>query len=661
MTTYLFLVALLMVALLLVGAFMANCYKKVKEQGTVFVVNGFKDIRIVTTGGFIWPRINSYEVLDITRKKIKLERIGSKDRKGEESEGLSCKDNIRADIRVDFYIGLNPDPEELKSVVKNFKVERINDINVLRDYFTPKFSDGLKNVAKQFNFDELFSNRSGFRDEIIKVIGQDLDGFVLVDVVIDHIEQSKLDSLDPDNVMDSEGIRKIRETTAKRRIETNLITQEEETKLKKDTVDAVAKRLELQKQEEESKSKVEREIRTIKATENAIAKQTEEEQRLISEKAKIKTDEELAIDNENKEREIRIAQINNERITEIENEKVQRVKKTEAVKTETEVAIQEMEMQKSVESEKKEVAEITSQRVQIERKTAKEEEETMNLRVSSEAERRKLVMVKDAEGKAESDLVVRIKESEASKKVAEFDSETITIRANAKLVESEKESIAKVKLAEGIKAETAAQGLATVMVQDAEVEVLKKRGSVEAEVELKKSESLRATGKAQAANEEDMGVAKANAAKANYEAMNAIPDETREHEKYKLQLEKDRDVEMAGIKANVEVAERNAHVLSEALKSANIDIIGGETQIFEKIINAVGNSKAIDSRFNNSEILNLLVKDYRSGEKDLSKDIKEILQSSEISTGDLANISLAQLLSSPENMMKLKGLLDLTK
>ena len=65
-----------------------------------------------------------------------------------------------------------------------------------------------------------------------------MDGFKIYDVVIDKLDQTALSAHDKDNVLDSEGIRKISEITSKRNIETNIIKEDEETQLKTKEVSA---------------------------------------------------------------------------------------------------------------------------------------------------------------------------------------------------------------------------------------------------------------------------------------------------------------------------------------------------------------------------------------------------------------------------------------
>ena len=54
---------------------------------------------------------------------------------------------------------------------------------------------------------------------------------MLEDVAIDYLEQTPINKLDPDNILDSQGIRKITELTAQH-IQTNIFERDEELKIK---------------------------------------------------------------------------------------------------------------------------------------------------------------------------------------------------------------------------------------------------------------------------------------------------------------------------------------------------------------------------------------------------------------------------------------------
>ena len=187
----------------------AKFYHKV-EQGQALIINKLRaEPEISTTGGIVIPIIHKKEVMDISTKRMVLERKGR--------SGLICRDNIRADIIITFYIRVNETKEDILRVAKQVGCERSSFLETLQDLFEAKFSEALKTVGKQLDFVELFTQRDDFRDKIKSVIGQDLSGYVLEDVAIDFLEQTSIHDLDPNNIMDAEGIRRITELTAEQK------------------------------------------------------------------------------------------------------------------------------------------------------------------------------------------------------------------------------------------------------------------------------------------------------------------------------------------------------------------------------------------------------------------------------------------------------------
>ena len=137
--------------------------------------------------------------------------------------------------------------------------------------FEPKFSEALKTVGKQFDFVELYNTREAFREEIKKVIGVDLNGYGLDDVAIDYLEQTPIEKLNVNNVLDSEGIKKITDLTAQEQVRANFIRREKEKTITKQDVEAREAILELEKQQAEAEEKQLREITEIKARERSEA------------------------------------------------------------------------------------------------------------------------------------------------------------------------------------------------------------------------------------------------------------------------------------------------------------------------------------------------------------------------------------------------------
>ena len=116
-----------------------------------------------------------------------------------------------------------------------------------------------------------------------------------------------------DNILDAHGIRKITDLTTQQNVNTNELRQAERKAIKKQDVEAQETILALERQRVEAVEKQQREIAEITAREQASAKKVQEEQRLEAERARIGTEEEIGVAEENKSRQILVAQRNKEK------------------------------------------------------------------------------------------------------------------------------------------------------------------------------------------------------------------------------------------------------------------------------------------------------------------------------------------------------------
>ena len=102
--------ALLFVAFML-GAILRSWYRKI-PQGSALIINRLKsnDLEVSFTGGIVWPVINKGELMDISVKVLEIARQGA--------DGLICADNIRADIKVSFFVRVTPTEEDVREVAQ---------------------------------------------------------------------------------------------------------------------------------------------------------------------------------------------------------------------------------------------------------------------------------------------------------------------------------------------------------------------------------------------------------------------------------------------------------------------------------------------------------------------------------------------------------------
>lgn len=571
--------------LLGLAALIKKFYIKV-DQGTALIINTLRAKPKVTfTGGLVLPIIHRLELMKISLITLEVDRRGK--------DGLICKDNMRADITVAFYLRVNETVDDVLRVAKSVGTQRASDRDALYNLFAAKFSEALKTVGKKVEFEELFEDRQKFRDAIIDAIGSDLNGYSLEDVAIDYLEQTPKTDLDPSNILDSQGIKKITELTAAQNVQTNILEKDEELAIKKKNVEAKEAMLELERQQADAEARQAREVATVVAREGAETIKVQEEERLKAETSKIEVEKDLSVKTENQQREIEIANENRQRAVAIEAEKVDRTKRMERVHSDREVDLTRIEADKDIEKEKKNIADIIRERVVVDKSVAIEEEKINEVRIVSEADRQKQVKIKDAEAKAEEEKVIEVKAAEAQEIAAKHKAVEITTLAEANLDASDKDAQAKIKLAEGIQAQDAATGLA-------EADVIRAQGEAEAESKLK-------IGSAQADVTLRQFKAEAEGLTDKFDAMNSMSEDARSHEEFRMTLETALKETLASIEAGKDISRENAEVLATALKESSIDIVGGEGHFFDTFSKSLSYGKAIDGLVGKSDTVQMML------------------------------------------------------
>ncbi|WP_439449988.1 hypothetical protein [Stenotrophomonas sp. ATs4] len=652
---FLIIVGGILVLLLGVAGLFKAFYRKV-DQGVALIVNDMSSTpKVHFTGALIIPVLYRAELMRISLITLQIDRRGK--------EGLICRDNMRADIAVAFYLRVNETQADVLRVAKAIGADRASDKHAVDELFNAKFSEALKTVGKKFDFTELFEKRQEFRDEIIAVIGNDLNGYVLEDVAIDYLEQTPKSLLDQFNILDAQGIRKITELTAAQNVVTNELEQNEKLAITKKNVEAREALLALERQQAEAEARQKREIDTIRAREEAETAKVQEEQRQLSENARIEAQQLIEIRDQNRLREVEVAEQNRQRAVAIEAERVERARQLEQVTTDREVQLQGVERDKVVEQGKMDVANITRERISIDKTVAQEEERIKEVREVSEADRQKQVLILEAEAKAQESLVREVKEAQARETASKHRAVELTTLAQAEHEAAGKQAEAKRLLADAFRAEQAAPGLAEAQVREASALAIEKVGIAEARVIEAKAEAnlkqgsnearvLAETLQAQAQGEEKMGLARATATESlgnaeagvvqkkllaeaeglvrKFEAIASLSDQARGHEEFRMMLDNSLKQALASIEAGKEVSRENAGVIASALRNADIDLVGGDGGMFENLIKAVSLGKSIEGFAGKSPIVQELMQRYLgvnvtdSAPRQIAEDVQSV-------------------------------------
>jgi len=648
--------------LIVVGCFFAaiSWYKKV-PQGQALIRTGQGGTKVVFDKGmFVIPVLHMVEQMDLSVKTIEIARLNK--------DGLICKDNMRADIKVVFFVRVNKETSDITTVAQTIGCVRASDPATLNVLFEAKFSEALKTAGKRFDFVDLYDSREKFKQEILGIIGTDLNGYVLDDAAIDYLEQTPLEFLSENNILDSEGIKKITELTATQKIAANSIRREEEKTIKEQNVEAQEAILEYERQLAEKQQRQLREIANITAREEAEISKINEEERLRSEIVRIQTDEELAIAEENKLRQVIVAAKNKERTEAVETERVDKERLLELTEKEKIVTLAEIEKERAIELERKNIQDVIKDRIMVEKKVVEEEEKIKDTREIATAERAKRVAVIQAEEKGEAAIIEHSKMAEADKLAAEIAATKLLIEAEANMNAAEKQAEARKINAEAKAAEEATIGLSEAQVTEAKAKAKEYEGTLEAVVIEKKAiaeakgveakaDAMRKQGLVEAEVMQEKGIieakvlgemlsAEAKGVEEKALAMQKLDGVGKEHEEFKLNLEKEKEIDLANINIQSAIAEAQAKVLGEAFKTANIDIVGGDMTFVDNIMNSINRGKNIDRVLDNSKHLTdlktgLIGNGSTSG---LLGKIKELMTKTGTNAEDVKSLSIAALL-----------------
>jgi uncharacterized membrane protein YqiK len=601
-------------------------FRKV-DQGRALIISKLKKVDVTFTGAIVLPVLHKAELMDISVKTIEIERTGR--------DGLICKDNIRADIRITFFVRVNKTVEDVIKVAQAIGTERASSQDTLQELFAAKFSEALKTVGKHLDFADLYTRRNEFRDHIIQVIGTDLNGYSLEDAAIDYLEQTSLLSLDKTNILDAQGIRKITELTALEHVRTNEYTRNEEKEITRQNVEAREAILELERRQADAEIRQEREIETVRARELAETERVKAEERLRSQTAHIRTDEQLGVQHENKDREVSVAAKNKERVLAIESERIEKDRLLEVIARDRETELTRIAADKEVEAEKREIANVVRERIAVERTVAEQEEGIKRLRTVEEAERARQSVIIHAVAAAQENLVKDITAAEAAEAAAAHRARESLTMAQARQEAAELDAQAKIRLAEGLRAEAAASGLAEVQVRERGAEAIEKVGRAEAV-------AAQEMAVAEAARIRESLRAEAEGLHEKAGAMAALDEASRQHEEYRLRLEAEKDVRLAGIEVQRQVAEAQATVLAAGLEKADIDIVGGDSVFFDRLVGSIALGKSVDGFVENSGVAQSLAGPWLDGTSSFTDDVARLLGS--LDTAGVRDLTLSALL-----------------
>ncbi|MCC6551905.1 MAG: hypothetical protein IT372_02640 [Polyangiaceae bacterium] len=239
--------ALVLVAVPL-AVLLARCYRRV-DQGTALVITvPNRPPRVSFTGALVLPFLHHAESIGIGVQRIEVSLRGA--------GAPSCNDGVRVSADATLLVRINPTTEDVLKVAQTVGCKLAADTPTLEGLFRDRVVAAIETVFGAMSFEDVLSSREHVRDQIIDVIGIDLDGYRLDDLTLSRVEIVPVEEHDPNNPRDAMGIRKLTELAAAENVRTNELRKEERLTIQRQNLEAELKIRELDREREEAEAKL---------------------------------------------------------------------------------------------------------------------------------------------------------------------------------------------------------------------------------------------------------------------------------------------------------------------------------------------------------------------------------------------------------------------
>lgn len=165
----------IIVVLLLSILFLALFYKKA-EPGIALIRYGVGGTIVSFNGMLSLPLLHKLYKIDISEKAIEIIY--------DEKHPLLSRDKKKIKGQFSFRVRVNTISDDVKRVALYLGAEKTFDQAFLEKKFAPLFKSCALYVAEQIDYADFQDKKEEFRYEIVNVIGTDLNGYILDDLVV---------------------------------------------------------------------------------------------------------------------------------------------------------------------------------------------------------------------------------------------------------------------------------------------------------------------------------------------------------------------------------------------------------------------------------------------------------------------------------------------
>ncbi|NUQ00767.1 MAG: hypothetical protein HUU35_13030, partial [Armatimonadetes bacterium] len=248
------------VILVLVGMLVAWVRLYVKTSANLaFVRTGSGGARPVLDGGaVVIPLVHNVIRISLETMKLDVERTGE--------DALITKDNLRVDVRGEFYIKVDANRDDILAAARSLG-ERGTHPEAVSALVFEKLVSALRSVAATMDLVEIHSRREDFAKAVFESVREDLkhNGLTLESVTISRLDQTDPRTLSDDNIFDAQGKKKITEITQAALVERNRLTRDAERERTAKDVETRQEILTLERTQAEAEATQATEVANIRA------------------------------------------------------------------------------------------------------------------------------------------------------------------------------------------------------------------------------------------------------------------------------------------------------------------------------------------------------------------------------------------------------------
>jgi uncharacterized membrane protein YqiK len=309
------------VAVFALGLIVSRLYRRSSKE-RAFVRTGLGGQKIIMDGGaLVLPIFHDTILVNMNTLKLEVTRSGK--------DSLFTKDRMRVDVVVAFFVRVLPTIEGIANAAQTLG-QRTLDPSALSQLVEDKFVDSLRAAAVAMTMQELLDKRQDFIQGVQNAVREDLlkNGLELESVSLTRIDQTPMNFFDANNAFDAEGLTRLTEQTQRRARERNEIERDTAVAISKKNFETAQLQLEIDRNKRFAELSQTQDVSVREAEQAAIVAKVRAEkereagqakieaQRQIRE-AEVSRDQLIRQRQAQAEREVSIAQIDQQQATEI--------------------------------------------------------------------------------------------------------------------------------------------------------------------------------------------------------------------------------------------------------------------------------------------------------------------------------------------------------